>query len=184
MKLVEVDELWRFWLPVPVVLVSTVSKEGFKNVAPYCMIMQISEHPPMVGLGIRRATKTYKNIFDNGEFVINVPSDDMVGIVNMTADRCPPIDKFEKYGLTPVSSLKVKAPKVGECKIHFECKLMEIKDVGGDHDLIIGEAVAITVSEDIVKALEQETKELMKPIFYGIRYYYALGRFLGTRDLR
>lgn len=184
MKLVEVDRLWRFWLPVPVVLVSTVSKEGFKNVAPYCMIMQISDHPPIVGLGIRRVTKTYKNILDNREFVINVPSDNMVRIINKTADPCPPIDKFEKYGLTPISSLKVKAPKVGECKVHFECKLMEIKDVEGDHDLIIGRVVAITVSEDIAKAEEQEIKVQMKPILYGIRYYYALGHFLGSRDLR
>jgi flavin reductase (DIM6/NTAB) family NADH-FMN oxidoreductase RutF len=182
---VPVDSLWSFWLPVPVVLVSTANKVGIKNVAPYCMVMQISSRPPIIALGIAKKRKTYKNIADNGEFVVNVPTENMIKIINKTADPCEPtIDKFEAFNLTPVASLKIKAPKVGECKIHFECKLMKIEDLGGDHDLVIGRVVAITTDEEIANAKQEEIKEKMKPVFYGVRYYHALGNFLGDRNLR
>ena len=167
-----------FLLPVPVVLVSTESRAGVKNVAPYCMVMQVSSRPPIIALGITKKRKTYKNIVDSGEFVVNVPSEDMIKIINKTGDSClPTVDKFGAFSLTPVASSKVKAPKVGECKIHFECKLMKIEDVGGDHDLIIGQVLAITMNEKIANAQLGEIKKKMKPVFYGIRYYYALGKF-------
>ncbi len=183
MKSVEVslDRLYDFWPPFPVVLVSTLSKTGVPDVAPYGMDMMISFDPPIVALGIVKTRKTYANILSTGEFVVNVPTDKLVDKINKAAWSCPPeIDKFKKVGLTQMPSLKVKAPSVKECKIRFECKLDWTKETG-DHDIVIGRVVAITVDEDLAKASPEKLKPKTRPVFYGMKRYYALGKLLGSR---
>ena len=178
---ISLDKLYEFWPPFPVVLVSTLSKTGVPDVAPYGMHMPISFKPPIVTLGIVKSRKTYKNIVNTKEFVVNVPPDKLVDKINKAAWACPSkINKFKKAGLTQTPSVKVKAPSVKECKVHFECRLDWVRTVG-DHDIIAGRVVAITVDEDLAKAPLEKLKQKMKPIFYGAKRYYALGKFLGVR---
>lgn len=170
--------------PMNVVLVSTIGKLGIPDVAPYGLNCPISHHPPVIGVGIARDRKTYKNILNFKEFVVNLPAEEMINVVNKTALPCPPeVNKFEEYGLTPIPSLKVKPPSVKECIFHFECKLNKIIDIKGDHDLVIGRVVAATVDKNLSEAKNEKLLEAMKPILYvsGVKRYYALGRFLGER---
>lgn len=178
---VSLDKLYEFWPPFPVVLVSTLSKTGVPDVAPYGMNMPISFNPPIVALGIVRSRKTHKNIVNTKEFVVNVPTDKLVDEVNRAAGSCPSkVNKFEKAGLTQTPSVKVKAPSVKECKVHFECRLDWLRKAG-DHDIIVGRVVAITVDEALAKTPLEKVKPKMKPISYGAKRYYALGKLLGVR---
>lgn len=178
---ISLDKLYEVWPPFPVVLVSTLSKAGVPDVAPYGMNMPISFKPPIVVLGIMRSRKTYRNIVNTKEFVVNVPTDKLVDKINRAAWLCPSrVNKFKKVGLTQTPSVKVKAPSVKECKVHFECQLDWLR-TAGDHDIIVGRVVAITVDKDLAKAPLEKVKPKMKPIFYGAKRYYALGKFLGVR---
>jgi len=63
------------------------------------------------------------------------------------------INEFEKSGLTPVASEKVKPFRVKESPVQMECKVIEIKelgDQGGAGNLIICEVVKIHINEDIL----------------------------------
>jgi flavin reductase (DIM6/NTAB) family NADH-FMN oxidoreductase RutF len=46
----------------------------------------------------------------------------VVGIGNSTGSR---LNKFKKFGLTPVAAEKVAAPLIGECYASFECRLAD-----------------------------------------------------------
>jgi len=101
--------------------------------------------------------------------------------INKAAWTCSSrINKFKKVGLTQTPSVKVKAPSVRECNVHFECRLDWVRKAG-DHYIIAGRVVAITVDADLAKAPLEKVKLKMKPVFYGAKRYYALGKLLGVR---
>ena len=54
--------------------------------------------------------------------------------------------EFDKTGLTPIPSVKIKPPRVKEVPIHFECKLQQVIELGPNgHALVIGEVVYMHV---------------------------------------
>jgi flavin reductase (DIM6/NTAB) family NADH-FMN oxidoreductase RutF len=65
-------------LPLPVVLVSTVSAEGIRNAAPWSCIMPILRPLDLVILASWLRRDTLDNIRQTGEFVVNVPTVDML----------------------------------------------------------------------------------------------------------
>jgi flavin reductase (DIM6/NTAB) family NADH-FMN oxidoreductase RutF len=46
----------------------------------------------------------------------------LAGIGNSTGSK---LDKFKKFGLTPIAAEKVAAPLIGECYASFECRLAD-----------------------------------------------------------
>lgn len=178
---VPISKLRDLWPPHSVLLVSTISKEGLPNVAPICMNMCASFDPPALAIGVAKQRRTHRNIVDTGEFVANTATDEMAERISMAAWKWPPgVNKFEAVGLTSVSSLKVRAPSVKECRVHFECEVRWMREAG-DHDIIVGEVVAITADEQLAGLELDKIPPMMKPIYYGCRYYYTLGDFLGER---
>ena len=71
--------------------------------------------------------------------------------MNITATEFPAeVNEFERAGLTPIPSVMVKAPRVLESPIHFECKLVQTLDIGDGH-IVIGEIVYMHFSEEVYK---------------------------------
>jgi flavin reductase (DIM6/NTAB) family NADH-FMN oxidoreductase RutF len=60
------------------------------------------------------------------ECVINIPmaalAAKVVGCGNATGAK---LDKFAKFGLTPVPAQKVRAPLIAECYASLECKVID-----------------------------------------------------------
>ena len=177
---IPLTKFYDFFFPTPVVLVSSISKEGVPNVAPYGIVVPVSFNPPMIALGVRNTRKTHKNIMETKEFVVNFPSTEQVKVVNKSAEASPPVNKFQKLGLTPLQSLKVKAPSVKECKVHYECLLEWTKDAG-DHTVMVGKVAAIALDDDLAAADRLTLMEKMKPLYYGLMIYYELGKLLVER---
>jgi flavin reductase (DIM6/NTAB) family NADH-FMN oxidoreductase RutF len=77
------------------------------------------------------------------ECVINVPTDDLadevVGIGNCSGAS---VDKFERFGLTPLPAEHVRAPLIAECYANLECRL---------HDAALIEKYNVFIFE-VVKA--------------------------------
>ncbi|MBP1920835.1 flavin reductase family protein, partial [Youngiibacter multivorans] len=66
-------------VPRPIAWVSTMSKDGKSNLAPYSQYMNLTFDPPYVMLSINQTTEgirkdTCNNIEQTGEFVINMPT--------------------------------------------------------------------------------------------------------------
>ncbi|WP_029523087.1 flavin reductase family protein [Persephonella sp. KM09-Lau-8] len=142
-------------VPRPIAWVSTVSKDGIYNLAPFSYFAGISSDPPLLLISVgSKETKekkdTWQNIEDTGEFVVNMVTKETLEKMNITAlpfDR--EIDEFEKAGLTPVPSSIVKAPRVKESPVNIECKRFEIIKIG-KMGIILGEVLKVHVKEDIL----------------------------------
>ena len=164
-----------------VYLVSTISEAGIFNIAPYGMVMPISYHPLVYALSSARERDTYHNIKETGEFTLNLASCELLHQINITATRFPPeIDEFKQASLTPIDGIKLKVPRIKECKAHIECKLKRIVDMD-ERVIILGDVVSLSLDKDgYLKDLSKQ-KELLAPIFYCHKSYFGLGKYIGDR---
>ncbi len=149
-------------VPRPIALVSTTSKSGIFNVAPFSFFNGITSKPPILCFSTAfREGDLYKkdtlvNIEETGEFVVNVVTEDIVIPMNDAATEFPPhINEFEEVGLTAEKSEKVIAPRVKESPISLECKRHGIVYMGereaGGAALITGEIILFHVADFLLK---------------------------------
>ncbi len=142
-------------VPRPIAWISTVSKSGIYNVAPFSYFAGVSSEPPLIAVSIgRKETKakkdTWKNIEETGEFVINMVTAEVVEKMNITALPFEEeVDEFVEAKLTPVPSSIVKAPRVKESPVNIECRKFEIIEIG-KMGLILGEILKVHVRDDIL----------------------------------
>lgn len=144
-------------VPRPIAFVSTVSRDGVLNLAPFSFFTAVSANPPIVAFApIRRAganpnKDTLHNIQATQEFVVNIVSEEFAEKMNAcSADFPPDVDEFAASGLTPLASDLVKPPRVAESHIHMECKLylaMEFGELPGSGNLVLGEVVRFHVDD-------------------------------------
>jgi flavin reductase (DIM6/NTAB) family NADH-FMN oxidoreductase RutF len=148
-------------IPRPIAFVTSISKDGVLNGAPFSYFNIVSSNPPMISLAIQRAEgrqkDTARNILEAKEFVVHIVDEENVEKVNKTAANLPP-DKseIELAELTPVDSLKVSVSGVKEAKIRMECRLEHALELGGTDqhpgcDFIIGKVVHFHIADDILK---------------------------------
>jgi flavin reductase (DIM6/NTAB) family NADH-FMN oxidoreductase RutF len=163
-------------LPRPIAVVSTLNEDGTNNVAPFSFFTGVSAKPMIVAFCplIRSSTgemkDTPKNIFREKEFVVNFVSEDIVNKVNMTSAELPyGEDEFTHAGLTPIDSEKIKAKRIKESLIHFECIYRDHLSYGdqpGCGQIITGEVVKVHVDENIFEEGRINTEDF-KPIGRG-----------------
>jgi flavin reductase (DIM6/NTAB) family NADH-FMN oxidoreductase RutF len=120
-----VSDIRRFLEPGPIVLISSAWK-GKANIMTlgWHTVMEFS--PSLVGCVIANGNFSFEIIRKSRECVINVPSvelvDEVVGIGNCSGDE---VDKFERFGLTPVQGAAVAAPLIQECFVNLECRVAD-----------------------------------------------------------
>ena len=167
---------------VPVYLISTVSKSGIRNIAPYGMVMPVSHNPPIYVIGSDKDRDTYRNIVETEEFVLNIPPTSMLEKVNLTGVKFPAeIDEFKKANFTPIPAFQVKPPLIAECRSHFECKLLNIYEITKTRVIIVGEVVAVSINQDLFLKNFAKQKGQLDPLFYVQGAYFGLGRYVGKR---
>jgi flavin reductase (DIM6/NTAB) family NADH-FMN oxidoreductase RutF len=81
---------------------------------------------PVVTVAVRYSRHTYELINESGVFTISVPA---YNVLKKELTFCGSrsgrdYDKFKETGLTLVSGRKVDVPVIGECGMHFECKVI------------------------------------------------------------
>ncbi|MFM9279450.1 flavin reductase family protein [Paenibacillus jiagnxiensis] len=145
-------------VPRPIAFVTTLSKDGVLNGAPFSFFNIVSANPPMISLSIQRSEgvqkDTARNISDIKEFVVHIVDEDNVRQINETAAKLPPDQsEVELAHLTPIDSVKINVPGVAEAKIRMECVLEHSLELGGTAsngcDLIIGRVVHFHIQNDI-----------------------------------
>jgi flavin reductase (DIM6/NTAB) family NADH-FMN oxidoreductase RutF len=140
-------DMYRFMIdavvPRPIAFVSSVGPGGRFNVAPFSYFNAISSDPPLLAISINlrrtRPKDTLRNIQDTGDFVENiVPATIIEKMVQASGDWPEENDEFELTGLTPAPSELVRAPRVAECPVSFECRVHRMIEFGST-TLVIGE---------------------------------------------
>lgn len=169
---VPLERAHRILSPGPVVLV-TASRKGRSDITPIGWASPVSTRPPLVAIAVFEANFIHELIKASGEFVLNVPSVDLVKQVQYCGSVSGrDVDKFQATGLHQAEPRAVEAPLVEECLAHLECALVDVM-TPGDHGIFVGEVVAAKAEEEAFKDfwLLREEKEL-KPLHHigGTRY--------------
>lgn len=163
-------------LPRPIAAVSTINEDGSNNLAPFSFFTGVSAKPMIVAFCplIRTSTGLKKdtviNIEREKEFVINFVNESIADQINTTSVEVEyGKDEFELANLTPIDSLKIKAKRVQESPIQFECQLRDILSYGdspGAGTLITGEVVRVHVDRNLLEEGRIDTEKYM-PIGRG-----------------
>ncbi|MCM3728390.1 flavin reductase family protein [Neobacillus cucumis] len=145
-------------IPRPIAFVTSISKDGVLNGAPFSYFNIVSSNPPMISLSIQRSAggqkDTARNITESKQFVVHMVDEHNVEKINKTAANLPPNQsEIELADLTSVDSVKISVPGVKEAKIRMECVLEHSLELGGldspGCDLMIGRVVHFHIENDI-----------------------------------
>ena len=113
--------------PGPVVLVTTARK-GQANIMTLSWHTMMEFEPPLVGCVISGRNASFATLRATKECVINIPTLELakqvVGIGNCSGQA---VDKFARFGLTPVAASVVQAPLIGECYASLECRVIDTR---------------------------------------------------------
>jgi flavin reductase (DIM6/NTAB) family NADH-FMN oxidoreductase RutF len=163
-------------VPRPIAVVSTLNENGSNNLAPFSFFTACSAKPmivafcPLIRVSTGEKKDTVINIEREKEFVINFARVETMEKINLCATELEyGKDEFELSGLTPVDSEIVKAKRVAESLIHFECKLHDINYFGkeaGAGSIIFGEVVKVHVDESVLDSGRILT-DILNPIGRG-----------------
>jgi flavin reductase (DIM6/NTAB) family NADH-FMN oxidoreductase RutF len=132
----------------PLILVTTLGSKGLLNVAPKTQATDVGRRERYFAFVCTPQHHTYQNVKANKEFVVNYPGPELIGKVSATAQRAEDSDEIALAGLTSIPSLVVKPPRIEECYLHLECKLLEIRDLE-DSSLILGKVVARSADKEV-----------------------------------
>ena len=92
----------------------------------------------------------------SGCFVANLVTWDLRFAMNATSAECPPeVNEFELAGITAEPADLVKAPRITESPVHFECEVVQIiatKALAGytPNTLVLGEVVGIQIDDSVI----------------------------------
>lgn len=143
--------------PRPIGWISSLSKDGRVNLAPYSFFNAISSKPNMVMVSSEGLKDTIRNIAETGEFVCSLATFDLRMEMNQTSAPLPHGEsEFAHAGLTPVPSHKVRPPRVGESPVALECVTVEVRalvDRHGrtlDRHVAIGEVVGVHIDDGLI----------------------------------
>jgi len=156
-----------------VVMATVVGDDGKPNIITLGMYMPISIDPPLVCIGIDPRRYSHSLLEETGEFVVNTPSIDLEEQMHYCGVKSGrDVDKWVETGLTPIPSLRVKPPRIEECFSHLECRVVQ-SHTCGDHTLFVGEVVATTVDEGVMKG---ESLDVLaaRPILQKNHVYYTV----------
>lgn len=163
-------------IPRPIAVISTLNIDGSSNLAPFSFFTAISAQPmiiafcPMIRSSDGQFKDTVKNILREREFVVNFCTENNYEKVNLASTELPyGEDEFKFAGLTPMNSELVKAKRVKESPVQFECIFRDMLCYGktpGSGSLITGEVKLVHVDEAVMKDGKIQT-ELFKAVGRG-----------------
>ena len=145
--------------PRPIAWVSSVSKDGVTNLAPYSFFNGVGANPPSVLFcPVNRRDGSQKdsllNVLDTKEFVVNVVSSSDADIMNQSsADFGSEVSEFEALGIATLDSQIIAPPRVASSLAQFECRLLkhiELAAGPAGANVVIGEIVMMHVDDSII----------------------------------
>ena len=137
--------VYRLLYPLRTYLITSGRGEE-SNVMAADWLTVLSHNPPLVGVAIAPERYTHKLIMRYGEFVVSVPSTEMINDVWVAGTVSGP-QKVKGMKVTFVPSKEVSAPSIKEALANIECRVIDSRSYG-DHTLFVGEVINYTFRRD------------------------------------
>jgi flavin reductase (DIM6/NTAB) family NADH-FMN oxidoreductase RutF len=127
MKDLPLSKVYQLLEPGPVVLLTTACK-GRANVMTMSWHMMVEFEPPLVACIVSNADYSFAALRATRECVIAIPGLKLTPKV-VEVGNCSgrDVDKFERFGLTPVPAACVAPPLVAECFANLECRVADTR---------------------------------------------------------
>lgn len=173
-------------VPRPIAWITTVSKNGVRNAAPFSFFNAMSKTPPIVAVGIQANADgsmkdSARNILDTGEFVVNLVTRSAASAMNLTSIDAPSdADEIVLAGLDTVPSLKILPPRLATSPVAFECKLHTPIEVAKSQLIVLGEIVQAHVADAFV--LDADKHYINTPALDLVGRLHGRGWYAGTND--
>ncbi len=180
----------------PVALITTLDEQGNPNIGPMSSVWALG-YKLVLGLGCNG--KTFSNLINQKECVINLPSvglhENIEKIARLTGMNPVPEekqalykfekDKFSAGGFKKMHSQMVQPPSIKDCPLQLEAvfesySVLEYDDDGNpDTAAVTVEVINVRAHEDITTGDNHINPEHWSPLIYNFRHYYGLGKYLG-----
>ena len=158
----KIDPFKSLVFPRPIGWISSISKDGLSNLAPYSYFNAIADEPPQVMFCSNGSSShgKYKdslsNILYTKEFVVNFVTSDFRNQMNISSkDFKPNEDEFILSNLKKKKSKLVNAPSVKDSPVNLECKLVKTIQLKSNSKkistMVIGEVIGIYINNKFIK---------------------------------
>ncbi|MCB8821597.1 flavin reductase family protein [Microvirga rosea] len=189
------------YVGTPVALITTLNFDGTPNISPMSSAWALNDR---VVLGMATGGQGSENAIREGECVINFAPADLWEKVERLArttgrDPVPAYKaasgyhheprKFEAAGLTPLPSDLVRPPRIAECPLQFEARIVAAHAPGGgpweigcEHSFAIIETKVerVHAHDDVtIAGTNYIDVSRWQPLLYVFRHYVASGTDLG-----
>jgi flavin reductase (DIM6/NTAB) family NADH-FMN oxidoreductase RutF len=160
-------------IPRPIGWISSISEDGINNLAPFSYFNMLGDDPPHVMFSTRRDNNknkdTLNNVLATKQFVVNMVTEEVVEQMNTTSQSIPADEsEFDLAGVTPIPSVIVKAMRVKESKINFECELVHHYFLEGHQQggacVVIGRIVMMHFDDQVLLEDYKINLETYKPV--------------------
>lgn len=194
------------YMGTPVIIISTENLDGTPNLAPMSSAWWLGQR---CMLGLAAESQTTLNLQRTKQCVLNLPSDDMVPAVNRLAKTTGREDmsafkqatgyryvrdKFGAAGLTPMPSDLVSPPRVAECPVQMEVRLVQVRGLEENEDdserksRLLGLEVEVLRVHAEEKVIQEENRNRIdadqwRPLMMSFQHFYGLGKRLQTSKL-
>ena len=180
----------------PVALITTVDVDGNANIGPISSAWALGYN---VILGLGCDSKTYQNLINNKECVVNLPSANLYQnierISNLTGLNPVPENKRERFryekdkfaagNFQPMPAQIVKPPAISNCPIQLECTLENHYIIESNIDSVPliacmhMKVINVRIHDSLLINGNHINPSEWSPLIYNFRHYYSLGEKMG-----
>ncbi|KAL5413829.1 hypothetical protein PMIN03_003511 [Paraphaeosphaeria minitans] len=151
-------------VPRPIGWISTTSRDGKHNLAPYSQFTNLTYDPPYVMFSAnqnphQQQKDTVRNAEQTGKFCWSLATWELRDAVNASAQFLPPgEDEFVRAGLEKQFGSALEGepvPFVAQSPVNFECKYHSTIRLPGNPpmgsvDIVIGQVVAVHIDDRVI----------------------------------
>jgi flavin reductase (DIM6/NTAB) family NADH-FMN oxidoreductase RutF len=140
MRALALSKVYQLLEPGPVVLLTT-AQAGRPNVMTMSWHMMVEFEPPRIACVVSEADFSFAALRKARECVIAIPAVELASkVVQIGNCSGRNVDKFGKFGLTPLPTRRVAPPLIAECFANLECKVIDTSLVN-KYDLFVLEVI-------------------------------------------
>ncbi len=125
----------------------TTKSDDDANIMVVNWVSQMSFTPRLIAVGIQKSCYSHGLVSGGGVFGLNIfLQSDEEALKPALGGRAKRPDKMKEADYRPAPQTGV--PVMAGAAAYIECKVTQIVDVGGDHDIVVGEAINAAVLKE------------------------------------
>lgn len=135
--------------PRPIGWISTRSRDGHDNLAPYSFFNAVAYEPPQIMFASSSRKDSAANAEDTGVFCANIVGADLATVMNeSSASLAHHEDEFAHSKALKVECAQIECARVGNAPAALECRTTQVVALKGDAIAVFGEVIGVHIRED------------------------------------